>query len=217
MSGVTFGEHELLLGWARRMVAYKRPLALFERLSRFRQIAQQTDRPVRVVIAGQAPPGDANGTELLQKLESMFSNELKGQAVYLPNYNLALAELLVSGCDVWLNTPVVGFEACGTSGMKAGLNGVLPATTRDGWISEVELFGIGWILDSDRIHDHILDVLENDIIPMYYARDESGVPRQWVSHMQNARELIQNEFNATKMLRNYIEKMYVPAIASLHI
>lgn len=216
VTGVTFGEDELLLGWARRMVAYKRPFALFEKLSRFSSITRQASRPVRVVVAGQAPPGDTNGAELLQKLESLISNDLKGTAVYLPNYDLDLAQLLVSGADVWLNTPVVGFEASGTSGMKAALNGVLPATTRDGWVSEVELFGIGWVLDSDRIHEHVLDVLEYDIVPMYYTRDGSGVPMQWVSHMRNARDLIQNQFSATRMLREYIEKMYVAAMATLH-
>ena len=137
--------------------------------------------------------------------------------MYLPNYNLTLASLLASGTDVWLNTPVVGFEACGTSGMKAALNGVLPVTTKDGWIDEVELYGVGWILESDNITQTLLDVLERDIAPMYYAVDASGKPSQWIRHMRNARELVYNQFSATRMLRNYIETMYLSAMASLSL
>ena len=209
ISGVVLGEDELLLGWARRMVAYKRPLVLFEDLARFKSIATKSGRPVRVIIAGKAPPGDTIGEELIQRLKEITTKELAGIVVSLPYYDIEMAKLLVSGCDVWLNTPVVGFEACGTSGMKAALNGVLPATTRDGWIDEVELFGIGWILDSDTIHKNVLDILESQIVPMYYTKDEKGIPQQWLLHMRNGRELIENQFSATKMLRNYIETMYM--------
>lgn len=212
ISGVTFGEHELLLGWARRMVEYKRPLALFEDLARFKSIATKSGSPVRVVIAGKAPPGDTKGEELIRRLLQIIKEELPNIVVSLPYYNTEMAKLLTSGCDVWLNTPVVGFEACGTSGMKAALNGVLPATTKDGWIDEVELFGIGWILDSDTIHKNVLDVLESQIIPMYYTKDEQGIPKQWLWHMRNGRELIQNQFSATRMLRNYIETMYMKVL-----
>jgi len=212
ISGVAFGEHELLLGWARRMVEYKRPLALFEDLTRFKSIATKTDRPVRVVIAGKAPPGDTKGEELIRRLQQIIKEELPNIVVSLPYYDTEMAKLLMSGCDVWLNTPVVGFEACGTSGMKAALNGALPATTKDGWIDEVELFGIGWVLDSDAIHKNVLDILESQIIPMYYAKDEQGIPKQWLMNMLNGRELIQNQFSTTRMLRNYIETMYVKVL-----
>lgn len=209
IKGVAFGEHELLLGWARRMVAYKRPLALFEDLERFKSIATKSGRPVRVIIAGKAPPGDTMGEELIHRLQQIIKKELKDIVVSLPYYGTETTKLLVSGCDVWLNTPVLGFEACGTSGMKAALNGTLPATTKDGWIDEVELFGIGWVLDSDTIHKNILDILESQIIPMYYTRDGKNIPQQWLWHMRNGRELIKNQFSTTRMLRNYIETMYM--------
>lgn len=212
MTGVHFGERELLLGWARRLVTYKRPLVLFEDLARFRSIAEKSERPIQVVIAGKSPPGDVKAAQLLGSLQRIVNEELKGTVVCLPNYNIELARLLICGCDVWLNTPVVGFEACGTSGMKAALNGVLPATTNDGWISEVELFGIGWVLDSDTIHKNILDVLEYQIIPMYYGVDEGGIPREWLRHMRNSRELVQTQLSATRMLRNYIETMYMKVL-----
>lgn len=212
VSGIHFGERDLLLGWARRIVPYKRPLVLFEDLKRFRNLATQIDRPIRVVMAGKAPPGDIKAAQLLGSLQRIVSEELKGLVVCLPNHNMELAQLLTSGCDVWLNTPVVGFEACGTSGMKAALNGVLPATTKDGWVSEVELFGIGWILNSDTIHESILDALEHQIVPMYFQNDANGRPADWIRHMKNARDLILSEFSATRMLRAYIETMYVRAL-----
>ena len=207
--GVHFGERDLLLGWARRLVRYKRPLVLFEDMKRFQSMATRANRPIKVVIAGKAPPGDIKAAQLLGSLQRIVTEELKGIVVFLPNYNLELARLLVSGTDVWLNTPVVGFEASGTSGMKAALNGVLPATTRDGWVDEAELFGIGWILDSDTIHKNILDVLEYQIVPMYYHRDTNDVPLDWLRHMRNSRDLVQNQFSTTKMLRKYIETMYL--------
>jgi len=215
ISGVAFGENELLLGWARRMVAYKRPLALFEDLARFKSIATKSGRPVRVVIAGKAPPGDTIGEELIRRLQKIVRGEVSGIVVSLPYYGTEMAKLLVSGCDVWLNTPVVGFEACGTSGMKAALNGVLPATTKDGWVDEVELFGIGWVLDSDNIHKNLLDILEFHIIPMYYSRNEQGIPQQWLWHMRKGRELIRNQFSTTRMLRNYFETMYMKVLEVL--
>lgn len=217
ITGVVFEEDELLLGWARRMVAYKRPLALFEDLARFKSIATKSGRPVRVIIAGKAPPGDAIGREFLQKLRQITRRELADIAVSLPYYNIEMARLLVSGCDVWLNTPVVGFEACGTSGMKAALNGTLLATTKDGWIDEVELFGIGWTLDNDNIHKNILDVLESQIIPMYYTRDEQGIPQQWLWQMRNGRELIRNQFSTTRMLRDYTETMYMKVLEAVRL
>lgn len=211
-TGVTWGENDLLLGWARRIVGYKRPLALFEDLERFKRIAIQTGKPVRVVISGHANENDEKGIRILEELHNLTQGPLKGTVVYLPDYRTATARLLTSGCDVWLNTPVVGFEACGTSGMKAALNGVLPATTRDGWIDEVELYKIGWTIDSDNITKSILDVLEHDIIPFYYEKDQNMVPQRWVENMKNARALIVNRFSTARMLQEYITKFYIPMI-----
>jgi starch phosphorylase len=148
----------------------------------------------------------------LERIQKLTTAELKGIAVYLPDYRTALARLLTSGCDIWLNTPVVGFEASGTSGMKAALNGVLPVTTRDGWVDEAELYKVGWIVNSDNINRDLLDVLERDIIPFYYAQNSAGVPQEWIENMKNARALIVNQFSATRMLKDYITKFYLPML-----
>ncbi len=207
-----WNENDLILGWARRMVRYKRPLALVGDLERFVAIAKKKNQPVRVVFAGVSHPGDDEGVELLEALKAMIEGDLKGIAVYLPSYGIELAKLLISGCDIWLNTPAVGFEACGTSGMKAALNGVLPCSTIDGWIDEVDLANIGWTLDANHIHRSVLDTLENQIVPLYYKNHKESSDN-WLTYMQNARNLIIERFSATRMLKEYIEQMYTPCLS----
>lgn len=209
-SGIKWQENELLLGWARRMVRYKRPLALFSDLQRFVRLAKENSRPVRVVMAGISHQADDEGRELIQQLQEMLGKDLKGSVVYLADYNKTLGKLMVSGSDVWLNTPVVGSEACGTSGMKAGLNNVLALTTKDGWAAEVDVSKIGWTIDSDSIHTSLLDTLEQQVIPTYYAEDKST----WEMLQKNGRELMLHNFSATRMLRDYFEKTYLPVITT---
>jgi len=204
-TGEMWDEHTLLLGWARRIVRYKRPLAMVERMKRFLEIAHNQDRPIRLVYAGIAHPADADGIEQLAELQYRLQGDLKGLAVYLPNYNMELAKKMIAGCDMWVNTPVVGFEACGTSGMKAALNGGLPLSTRDGWVDEVDLFKIGWSLDDANVTDDILQKLEQEILPTYYTKNEQGIPTDWVTMMQNSRALIVNDFSMTRALRQYLE------------
>ena len=204
-TGNVWGENEILLGWGRRMARYKRPLALVERLKQFGEMARDTKRPVRVVFAGIAHPADNDGKELLEELQYRLSSDLSGVAVYLPHYNLELAGLMTSGCDVWINTPVVGFEACGTSGMKAALNGVLPLSTRDGWMDEVEMYGIGWGLNDADLTQNMLDTLSDQVLPLYYEKNQAGTPEKWVTMMRNARELIKNEFSMSRAMRQYLE------------
>ncbi|HXV27040.1 MAG TPA: alpha-glucan family phosphorylase [Candidatus Paceibacterota bacterium] len=203
--GRQWGPDELLLGWARRITQYKRPMSMVEDTERFADIARRADRPVRLVIAGRPHPNDAEGQKTLTRLRELTEGPLKDVAVYVPEYSIAEAQLLVSGCDVWLNTPVVGFEASGTSGMKAALNGVLPFSTRDGWVAEVELYGIGWPADSERIGTDLLDVLERDIIPLYGA---PGISDGWEQNMRNARQMVLDRFSATRMVREYCELLY---------
>lgn len=206
---IRWGADDFIIGWARRMVPYKRPVALFQDVEKFKHLAAEHGRPVRVVVSGFAPPGDLDGGLLLKQIQHLAENELKDFIVYLPNYNLELARLMVAGCDVWMNTPVVGFEACGTSGMKAAVNGTIPVSTKDGWVEEAELFRVGWIVDNENVNKSIFQLLEENILPMYYEQ-----PVEWVKHMQNARAMAINQFSATRMLREYIEKMYLP---SLHV
>lgn len=204
-TGTVWEDNVLLLGWARRMASYKRPLALVERLKQFGEMARSMDRPVHVVFAGLSHPADTDGQELLEELQYRLVSDLKGVAVYLPHYNLELSSLMTAGCDMWINTPVVGFEACGTSGMKAALNGVLPMSTRDGWVAEIEMLGVGWGVPDADLTDNMLDTLESQILPMYYDRNDEGVSENWLQMMKNARELIKNEFSMGRALKQYLE------------
>lgn len=216
-TGQIWGENELLLGWARRMVEYKRPLALLENLNRFLTLAKKDHRTIRIVYSGEAHPSDIAGLELIRILRKKIQNELQGVAVYLSNFNLFLASTMVAGCDIWLNTPVVGSEACGTSTMKAALNGALLVSTRDGWIDETDLCGIGWILDNDNLNNSLLDCLERQIVPLYYQKDEDSISKNWLINMKKSRKLILENYSGTRMLREYIEKLYLPIIkTSLH-
>jgi len=208
-TGQVWSEDELLLGWARRMVRYKRPLALFGELERLLTLVRNPQRPIRIVMSGIAHYKDGEGKALMKSVQDMLEKYFPHTAVYLSEYNITVARLMVSGCDVWLNTPTVGFEACGTSGMKAGLNGVLPFSTKDGWVDEIDLSEVGWALDNDMIHDNILDILEQEIVPMYYSDHQ-----KWEQYMSNCRLLIQKQFSATRMLQDYFEKMYLPILNS---
>jgi starch phosphorylase len=205
-TGTIWDENTIILGWARRMVKYKRPLALVERLKQFGEIARDTKRPVHVVFAGVSHPSDDDGQDIMEELQYRLASDLKGVAVYLPHYNLNLARVMTAGSDVWINTPVVGFEACGTSGMKAALNGVLPMSTRDGWVDEIEMLGVGWALTDTDLTDKMLDTLQSQILPLYYDRNENGIPEEWVKMMNNARDLIKNEFSMTRALRQYLNE-----------
>jgi starch phosphorylase len=199
----------LLVGWARRTVQYKRPTAIFHDKERLARVARAEGRPVRFVFSGHPHPSDVDGAKLLAELKRLTGEEFADVSAYLPGYDLATAKLMVSGCDVWLNTPVVGFEACGTSGMKAALNGVLPASTRDGWVDEADMRNLGWILNNDRVAEDFLHLLETEIAPVYYGRNAEGVPEVWEDYMRNARDMILHRFTATRMLREYVEMLYL--------
>ena len=148
-------------------------------------------------------PDDEKGIQLYQKLTQLIADKIGDCVVFIPHYNMNIAKILVAGCDVWLNTPIVGFEACGTSGMKAALNGDLPCSTKDGWMAEVDLNQIGWILDNDHLSENILDVLKQEIVPLYYQR-----PAEWQEYMRRARSLIIEQFSTSRMLHEYIQKLY---------
>ncbi|HUW24253.1 MAG TPA: alpha-glucan family phosphorylase [Patescibacteria group bacterium] len=215
-TGVSWDENTLLVGWARRLVPYKRPLAILENIPRLKAIAQKKDQPLRLVFAGLCHGDDPEKENLLHQLQEILSQELAQVAVFLPGYNIQLAQLLTAGCDIWLNTPVVKSEACGTSGMKAALNGELPVSTKDGWVSEVELFGIGWLLDDIDINPSLLNTLEHQVAPMYYEHLKNPLDSLWLKHMQNSRELVINEFDMNRVLREYTEKLYLPVLKSFY-
>jgi len=208
-TGFGYDENKLVLGWARRLAGYKQLPVLFSDLARLKAILQHTDRPVQLLISGKAHMGDTMGKQMLQQIIGYFTNELSGSALFIPNYNIEVAQHLTRGVDVLLNTPELGMEACGTSGMKATLNGIPNCTVADGWAQEVAWDGTqGWELDSTSIAEHFYQLLEDTIAPLYYQRDEHGTPNEWVEIMKNAIAL-GNKYTGERMLNEYIDTLYV--------
>lgn len=201
-TGVSWGENELLIGWARRVVKYKRPLALFDNIESFLKIAN-SDKPIKAVFSGRPHPQDEEGNGIVKMIKALSEDKLKGYLVYLENYDMELARKMVGGSDIWLNTPFVGFEACGTSGMKAALNGDLLLSTDDGWMAEVDFGHIGWSIESSRVNESLINVLTTQIIPEYYDHKEN-----WQKKMRDSRQFVIEQFSATRMLKDYIEKHY---------
>lgn len=205
-TGLSWKEDALLIGWARRIVRYKRPLAIFDNIQRLQHLIAK--KPLRILIAGIAHQGDNDGREMMQEIQNVISNNFAGTAYYIPEYNKTIATMVTRSCDIWLNTPVVGSEACGTSAMKASLNGVLPCTTKDGWIDEIDATQIGWLIDSETIQESLLDTLENDVIPAYYSANRE----EWETFRRNGRTLILDKFSTTRMIKEYFEKIYLPVL-----
>ena len=201
-------EEDLILGWARRMVRYKRPLALFGEIEMLKLLTQNYAKPFRIIVSGSAHPADDEGIQIVNTIQEIIKEGLSGSIIYLPDYKKELTHLLVSGTDLWLNTPVVGSEACGTSGMKAGLNGSLPVATKDGWMYEVDFSEIGWELDNETIHEDIIRILQDEVIPEFFQNR----PR-WQQRMKNVRSLILQQYSTTRMLKDYLEKLYLPVIS----
>jgi HAD superfamily hydrolase (TIGR01484 family) len=196
----------LLIGWSRRFVPYKRPLALLDDVAKLKQLAEHFKGKIHIVYSAPLGEEDADKNEFLKKIYELMNGELKGLITFIPNYRIEVAETLVAGCDVWLNTPIVGREACGTSGMKAALNGTLNLSTNDGWIAEVPLNDFGWIVDDNNLTDSLLNILENKVLPEYEKFDN------WPKFMQKSRELILSQFSTKRMLAEYIKKLYKPVL-----
>lgn len=207
-AGVILDPHILILGFARRVTGYKRPLLLFEDLDRLAQLAVQ--RPLQVVLAGKAHPQDKDGKEAIRQLHAII-RRLQGRVtcVFLPDYGMQAAKVLTAGCDVWLNTPLPPLEASGTSGMKAALNGVLNLSVLDGWWIEACIEGVtGWSIghgDDDRRHAaDLYDRLESAVLPLYY-----GEPARWRAMMKQAIGNIAYYFNSQRMMRRYATEAYL--------
>jgi starch phosphorylase len=207
-SGVALDPDRMTIGFARRMTSYKRPLLLFQDLDRLRAIAAK--RPVQLVMAGKAHPNDNDGKEAIRQLHDT-AKSLRDEIdiVFLPNYEMGLAQLLVAGVDLWLNTPLPPMEASGTSGMKAAMNGVLNLSTLDGWWIEGCIEGAtGWSIgsegDSDGTHAQaLLDKLETAVLPLYYED-----PARWRWMMKRSIAYIASCFNSQRMMRRYASEAY---------
>ncbi len=206
-TGIGYDPNRLVISWARRLAGYKQPKAIFEDVKRLKKIVSNPDRQVQILFAGNSHSADPNAKSIIEDLIKIFSTELSGHAIFVPNYNISLANHLTSGSDVWLNTPMGNLEASGTSGMKAIANGVLNCTVLDGWTYEVNWDGIGWTLAPDNLTESFYQQLETEIAPLYYNRNSEGVPEGWCARMRKSIELAQN-YSATRMLDEYKELLY---------
>jgi starch phosphorylase len=211
----------LTIGFARRFATYKRADLLFRDEDRLLKLLTDPWRPVQIVFAGKAHPADDAGKKMLQRVYSFTRDpRFEGRIAFIQDYDLNSADRLVQGVDLWLNLPVVPMEASGTSGMKAALNAIPQVSTLDGWWAEGYTGLNGWALplsgvdpDPDKADaENLYSLLEREVVPLYYERDKSGLSRGWVLRMKHALFTAGAHFTAARMLREYTERCYVPAI-----
>ena len=209
LTGKEIPENAVVLTWARRFVEYKRPLALFWQLEWLHHLVHELRCPIHFLFAGKVHPHDTQGKKTIGEVVKLsHSDRFKDSLTFLPNYNLDTAQHLVSGSDVWLNTPMEGYEACGTSGMKAAVNGVLQCTTNDGWVREVSWKDIGWILDNDKISESVYLMIEHEIVPTFTQRDDRDFPVQWVERMIASSQIIRKHYSSRRMVDEYKSQLY---------
>ena len=215
----------LTIGFARRFATYKRPNLLLHDPERLARILTDPHRPVQLVIAGKAHPADQAGKDMIREwIHFIRRPEIRQHAIFLIDYDLLLAERIVGGVDVWINTPRRPWEASGTSGMKVLVNGGLNLSELDGWWAEAYSSEVGWAIGDGREHDdpawdateaeQIYEVLERDVIPKFYRRDDYGMSREWIAMMRESMASLTPEFSANRTVREYTEKYYLPAAAA---
>ena len=216
----------LTIGFARRVPSYKRLTLMLNDPAMLGQLLNDPDQPVQIVVAGKAHPADEGGKGLIQQMVQFTdSPEVRRRIVFLPDYDMDMAHALVQGCDVWLNNPLRPLEACGTSGMKAALNGGLNVSVRDGWWDEWYDGGNGWEIPSaDGVADAtrrdaleataLYELLGKSVAPLFYDRDSDGVPQGWVERIRHTFRTLGPKVQAERMVREYVTALYVPAAAA---
>ncbi len=216
----------LTLGFARRFATYKRPNLLLRDPARLLNILMNRERPVQLVLAGKAHPQDAEGQEMIRQwFEFARRLEVRSRVVFLSDYDVLMAEHLVQGVDVWVNTPRRPWEASGTSGMKVLVNGGLNLSELDGWWAEAYSPEVGWAIGDGREHgddpawdaadaESLYALLEKEIVPEFYARDEHGIPRAWVARMRESMARLTPAFSTNRAVRQYTEEHYLSAAAA---
>jgi len=222
--GALLDPEALTIAFVRRFTDYKRPTLIFRDVNRLKRIVTDQRRPVQIIFAGKSHPADFPSKRLLQQVYALATDrEFQGRIVFIEDYDMHMAHYLVQGVDLWLNTPRRLREACGTSGMKAALNGVLHLSVRDGWWHEGYNGSNGWALGSD-LHtvepeeedeadaEALYRLLEEEVVPLYYARDRTGVPRGWIRLLKEAIRSIVPVFCTRRMLKEYTERMYQAAV-----
>jgi starch phosphorylase len=219
----------LTIGFARRAASYKRLTLMMRDPQRLKSLLLDPERPVQLVIAGKAHPADDGGKKLIQAIVQLADDpELRHRIAYLPNYDIAMAQPLYPGCDVWLNNPLRPYEACGTSGMKAALNGGLNLSILDGWWDEWYDGNNGWAIPSaDGVDDPdhrddleaaaLYDLIEKEVAPRFYDLDGDGVPTRWIEMVRHTLKSLGPKVLATRMVRDYVHTLYAPAATNARL
>ena len=221
-----FDCNTLTLGFARRFASYKRPNLLLHDPERLLRLLTDPARPVQLIMAGKAHPADLDGQALIRQwLHFIRRPEARPHVIFLSDYDMLLTENLVQGVDVWLNTPRRPWEACGTSGMKVLVNGGINLSELDGWWAEAYTPEVGWALGDGREHDDdpawdaveaeaLYDLLEREVIPEFYTRDEQGIPAAWVARMRESMAQLTPRFSTNRAVCEYTEQHYLPAASA---
>jgi starch phosphorylase len=221
-AGTLLDPNALTIGFARRFTGYKRPELIFHNPERLQAILNASRRPVQIVFAGKAHPADDTGKHHLQQVyRKAIDPSFGGRIAFVDDYDLHVAHFLVQGCDVWMNNPRKPLEASGTSGMKASINGVPHFSIGDGWWAEGYGRDNGWLIDtadagSLEAQDaadaaRMYEILEREIVPTFYDRD-NGIPRRWLQLVRNAIITVAPRFSARRMVKEYVDTMYAPAL-----
>jgi starch phosphorylase len=223
-SGVMIDPNALTIGFARRFATYKRASLILRDIPRLLRILNNPARPVQIIYAGKAHPNDEPGKRLIQELYRLIKNaDTAGRMVFIEDYDINVARHLVQGVDVWMNTPRRPYEASGTSGMKAALNGAINFSVLDGWWREAYDGTNGWAIGEDRAYDSpeeqdridcesLFNTLEHEIIPLYYDTDEDGIPHRWLQRAKASIATIAPRFSTRRMLKQYVEEIYAPLV-----
>ncbi len=220
--GSLLDPYALTIAFARRFAEYKRPYLLLSDIERLKRIITNPERPVQIIFAGKSHPADYQSKQLLKRVyQTSLDKGFQGRIAFVEDYDLNLSRELVRGVDVWLNNPRRLQEACGTSGMKASMNGVVNLSVRDGWWDEAYNGKNGWAIDDfvggtseeeDKTDaESLYSLLENKIVPLYYSRDRRGVPHEWLKYVKEAIKTITPAFNACRMMKEYTQQMYLTA------
>jgi len=211
------------IGFARRFATYKRATLLLRDEERLARIVNDPERPVQFIFAGKAHPHDSSGKELIREVVHLCMKEkFYGKIIYLEDYCMDMARHMVQGVDVWLNTPRLPMEACGTSGMKACFNGAVHCSVPDGWWAEAYRTGAGWSIGSGEEYDDpelqdrleakaLYNIIENQIVPIFYDRDKNDIPVNWLSIVKESMKNVCPVFSSNRMLAEYTSRFYVPA------
>lgn len=224
-AGAGFDPEVLTIGFARRFATYKRPNLLLHDPGRLLRILNHPACPAQLIVAGKAHPADQAGQAMIREwFRFLRRPEARGRVIFVPDYDLLVAERLVQGVDLWINTPRRPWEACGTSGMKVLVNGGLNLSELDGWWAEAYAAEVGWALGDGLEHgddpawdaaeaEALYGLLEREVVPAFYSRDARGIPTAWVAKMRASMARLTPRFSANRAVREYTERYYLPAAA----